>query len=469
MKIAKRQPFTGKPVIHTPSLFGASTAKSFMYRIPVTGERPITVEMVSENEHIRLENGIIYGNVPEDTVFTVTLTAKNAKGSTQKSFKMCIDEDGVLKTPLLGFTTWNAFGAVVTQQDVERSAKQLIESGIADYGYGYVNMDSGWQHTYGGEYDAIMPNPKFPDMKGMCDAIHALGLRCGVYSTPMLTAWGCPPEYESIPGCTVGERDPRFPDTYNGGIGMIHKEKNNVLQWEAWGFDYLKYDWKPVEAINGALMKKALRAAKREIAFCVTVEAQIEDAEFLKNNVNSWRANEDTHPNWENVLERMDTLDTWADHVRAGHFYDLDMLAMNGFDCGTKREPYSEDEELFAYTLPAFFASPIQISTPLDRMTDFLLDMVCNEEMIAINQDALADYPRPVYKDENVWLYKRRLENGDVAYAAFNRSEAPQTIRIPVDQNAAVRDVWQKEAMTTHGEILCELPPHSTKVYRVHS
>ena len=58
MKIAKRQPFTGKPVIHTPSVFGASTAKSFMYRIPVTGERPITVEMVSENEHIRLENGI---------------------------------------------------------------------------------------------------------------------------------------------------------------------------------------------------------------------------------------------------------------------------------------------------------------------------------------------------------------------------------------------------------------------------
>jgi alpha-glucosidase (family GH31 glycosyl hydrolase) len=67
---------------------------------------------------------------------------------------------------------------------------KMVESGIAEYGYSYVNLDSGWQHEYGGEFDAIMPNFKFPDMKEMTDRIHALGFKCGIYSTPMLNAWG---------------------------------------------------------------------------------------------------------------------------------------------------------------------------------------------------------------------------------------------------------------------------------------
>lgn len=63
--------------------------------------------------------------------------------------------------------------------------------------------------------------------------------KCGIYSTPMLRAWGCPVELESIPSCTQGEPDELFSER-NKGIGVIRKERNNVLQWTEWGFDYLK-------------------------------------------------------------------------------------------------------------------------------------------------------------------------------------------------------------------------------------
>lgn len=75
-----------------------------------------------------------------------------------------------------------------------------------------------------------MPNAKFPDIKGMVDRLHEQGFKCGIYSTPMLNAFGCSMEEVPLPpGCTQGEPDDMFADE-RGGVGVIRKEKNNALQ-----------------------------------------------------------------------------------------------------------------------------------------------------------------------------------------------------------------------------------------------
>ena len=467
MKIAKRNPFAGTPVIHTPAIFGASEGKDFMYRIPVTGKRPIAVRVVSDRSNITVKDGILYGNIAKCEQFTVTVYAENSEGCTEKELKIVIEENGVLKTPLMGFTTWNAFGSYVTAENVCNTADLLISSGIADYGYSYVNVDSGWQKEYGGEFDAIMPNEKFPDMKAMYDHIHANGLRGGIYSTPMLTAWGCPKELESIPGCTVGEPDPRFPEVPNGGIGLVHKEQNNVRQWEAWTVDYLKYDWRPVEPINAELMRQALLKSKREFGYCVTVQAMPEDGDYYKANVNSYRCNEDAFPEWPNVVNRINTVDTWREFAAPGHFYDLDMLAVNGYKEGHEKQPLSDNEEIFAYTLVSFFSSPLQISTPIETLNEFHLDLLCNEEIIAVNQDILADYPCPVKKDETVYIYKKQLSSSKVAYAVFNLSEAEITENLAVGENKGIRDLWMKEDLECAATLTCKVGPHCARVFTV--
>jgi len=465
MKIAKRNPFEGKPVIHTPDIFGATVGKDFFYRIPVTGKRPIEISI--NNTELELKNGLIYGNISECKKFEIEITAQNSCGAESKKLLVTIEKDGVLKTPLLGFTSWNAFGTKVKQEDIERTADLLIESGIADYGYSYLNLDSGWQSVYGGEFDAVMPNYKFPDMKKMCYYVHSKGLKCGTYSTPMLAAWGCPEGFESIPGTTQGERDPRYPRVFNGGIGLIHKESNNVKQWDAWGFDYLKYDWNIVDVENTELMKKELLGAKREYAYCVVTKAQHDDAEYLKENVNSWRCNQDSSPFWENMRARIDTVDIWADTVCRGHFYDLDMLTLGGYGEGEKKNELTQDEEIFLFTLVSFFMSPIQISTPIDKLDDFLLDLVCNEEILKINQDILANYPKLIKKNDDIRIYKRSLNDGDVAFAFFNINEEIITEAVELGGEFEIFDVWKKEYIGNNEILNCSVPSHGAVVYRI--
>lgn len=467
MKIAKRNPFSGVPIIHTPTIFGVFTGKEFIYRIPVTGERPIKISVDNCPDGVIFENGVLTGTISNDGEFAVEIIAENTRGKTTKRLKIKSAYDCINLTPLMGYTTWNAYDSRVTQNDVERDARLLIESGIADYGYSYVSIDSGWQKEYGGKFDAVVANDKFPDMKEMCDKIHSLGLKCGIYSTPMLTAWGCPKEFESIPGCTRGEADARFPDVPNGGIGLERMEENNVRQWEEWGFDYLKYDFMPADSFNAGLMKQALLKSKRAFAYCVTVRARIEDAEFFKKNVCSWRDNEDSLPLWSNIVQRMDTLEKWSKYVCQGHFYDQDMLTVGKWKEDPCIPDIDETDELFAYTMCAFFASPIQISSPVDEFTENELDIICNDEMIAINQDALANYPEFIVNETEFKIAKRNLENGDIAYAFFNLSDKEKKAKFELPDNTRIRDVWQKRDVESTKLLNYELEPHGVLVVRV--
>ena len=179
-KIAKAVPFVGAPKINLPSVYGASPKKPIILRIATTGERPMTFGALNLPKGLELVDNIISGSIASAGEYEITLTASNGIGEDSKKILLEIKEGNVLVTPLLGFTSWNAFGSEVSQEKMLGIAHRLVELGITEYGYSYVNLDSGWQYKYGGEFDAIMPNAKFSDMKAMTDEIHLLGLKCGI-------------------------------------------------------------------------------------------------------------------------------------------------------------------------------------------------------------------------------------------------------------------------------------------------
>jgi alpha-galactosidase len=96
----------------------------------------------------------------------------------------------------------------------------------------------------------------------MCDEIHALGLKVGIYSTPWTTSYA---------GYGGGSSDePNGAWSRGGGrrMGKVSFAENDAKQWAARGIDYLKYDWnprsnprEPNEQFNQdtATMAKALR------------------------------------------------------------------------------------------------------------------------------------------------------------------------------------------------------------------
>lgn len=477
-KIATAKPFEGKPLINTPSVYGGSPKKPILFRIPVAGQRPITYGAIHLPEGLTLNENIISGSVETEGLYEITLTAENALGKAEKNITFEIKRDQVLLTPLIGYTSWNDAGYEVSQEHMEKTAEKMMELGLPEFGFRYINTDSGWQGTYGGKYDSVQPNEKFPDIKGMCDKLHSMGYLCGIYSTPMLNAFGCSIKRVPLPpGCTQGDPDDRFADE-RGGIGVIRKEKNHALQWAEWGFDYLKYDWRPSDPINAELMRQELVQTDRDFGFCVTVRARPEYHKYWEKYCCSYRNNPDCIKIWDRTMEIYHSYFDFIPYVNRGHYFDLDMLDVGYCDLFRKliytENPdygYTEDEEILIYTLRAFFASPIQISCDVNQIDEFLLSVLCNEEMIAINQDALFDGAKPYLLSEDdmkmIHIWKRKLENGDCAYAIFNLGKTEETSTIYFEGCCNVRDVWAKEDLGTFTHYTCTTKPHTVQVIRV--
>ena len=155
-KIARATPFEGAPKINCASLFGASPKKSIIFRIPVTGKRPMKYSVRNLPSTLTLKENIITGTVENEGEYKITIVCENELGKIEKEITLEIKEGGVLLTPLLGFTSWNAFSHHVKQEDIERVAQRFVDLGLCEYGYSYINTDSGWQGEYGGEFDAVM-------------------------------------------------------------------------------------------------------------------------------------------------------------------------------------------------------------------------------------------------------------------------------------------------------------------------
>jgi alpha-galactosidase len=464
-KISTAAPFEGVPRINAPAMYGASPNKPILYRIPVTGKRPMAISVENLPDGLNLDDrGILTGKLPEGD-YQLTLKAENELGRAEKQICFEIHPDHLLLTPLLGFTTWNAFQSTVRQEDVERSAKYLSETGLSEYGYHYINIDSGWQGAYGGELDAIQPNAKFTNMKAMTDVVHSYGFKCGIYSTPMRHAWGCPAELESIPGCTRGEVDIRLSQEAFG-FGVERMEANNAAQWNRWGFDYLKYDWVPNEGFSADLMKQHLLKQDRDFAFCTTVLCKPEYADYWKRNCNSWRNNPDSGPEWNIVKDIFKTYDPWIPHVGKGHFFDMDMLELGESVRNEGVCQLEEDEQIFASTMRAFLMTPIQLSSMLDKLSQFELNLYGNEEILAIHQDPLTSAAtlKHEIREGDTWLkiYQRKLADGNVAEAFFNAGDTEQTVVLETGLGA-VRDVWAREMLE---ETSLVLPPHTTRVIK---
>src|SRR3954449_11875505 len=127
-------------------------------------------------------------------------------------------DNGLAKTPPMGWNSWNKFGCNVSEKLIKEMADAMVSSGMRDAGYVYLTIDDCWQ----GERDSngnLRSDPqRFPDLKRLVDYIHSKGLKAGIYSSP-------------------------GPRTCAGFEGSYGPEAQDAKQFASWGFDLLKYDW----------------------------------------------------------------------------------------------------------------------------------------------------------------------------------------------------------------------------------
>ena len=415
-------PVAKSPRINSAKVFGATPGNPFLYTIAATGERPIifSAQNLPAGLSLDTKTGIITGKVKQRGIYTVVLKAKNQFGQAVEHLKIKIG-DTIALTPPIGWNGWNSWARNIDREKVISSANAMVSIGLSQHGWTYINIDDAWQGQRGGKYNAIQPNEKFPKFKEMVDYIHSLGLKTGVYSTPWITS------YAGYTGGSSNIENGVFPDSVRDNkrnfryIGKYRFEKKDALQMAEWGIDYLKYDWR-LEVPSAERMSVALKESGRDILFSISNSAPFTHVQDWMKLANSYRTGPDIRDSFNSLFISAFTLDKWSPYGGPGHWNDPDMMILGNVTTGTQLHStrLTPDEQYSHVSLFSLLSAPLLIGCPIEQLDAFTLNLLTNDEVIAINQNPLGKPARLVLEENGVQIWLKSLEDGSYAVGLFN-------------------------------------------------
>jgi alpha-galactosidase len=466
------------PHINGPGIFGVRPGHPFLYHIPATGDRPIefSIKGLPDGLEVNAKTGDIRGALRKPGEYVVTFQAKNAKGSAEKRCKIVVGETIAL-TPPMGWNSWNHYASHVTADIVLANAKAVVDSGLINHGWTYMNIDDTWQGKRGGPFKAIQGNEKFPDMTALCDAVHALGLKIGIYSTPWTTSYATHiggsaenPEGDWSPP-TIPKKGNVNKKILPWAIGRYSFAKNDAQQWAAWGMDYLKYDWNPNELPETQEMYDALRGSGRDIIFSLSNNTPYTNAPALSKLANCWRTSGDIKANWQSMSSKGFGEDKWLRLSGAGHWNDPDMLEIGTHE--NNQPGLTHDEEYTHMTLWCLVSAPLLLGNDLSKLDEFTLNVLENDEVLAVNQDSLGKQASTLCTDGYTRVLAKDLEDGTKAVGLFNTGTDTALVRVKwsdlnISGKKGVRDLWrQKDLGGFSDEFSMKVAPHSAELVKL--
>ena len=469
-------PAPATPRINSARVFGVRPKSEFRYTIAATGNRPMTFSADGLPKGLKLDEqtGIITGRLKKKGTYKVVLRAKNSLGEAERDLRIEVGED-ILLTPPMGWNSWNCWGKSVSQEKVLSSAKAMVDKGLANYGYTFINIDDGWQGIRGGKHNAIQPNRKFQDIKGLVDEIHGMGLKAGIYSAPWVATYqghvgtqcdNPDGKYEWIEKGLCDENykledpDGKLHSGYFRYHGAYSFAEQDARQWADWGFDYLKYDWNPNDYYYTKEMSEALRATGRDIALSISGSDPFAMAYTWPELVQCWRTTDDIFDTWSSIVRiGFGPQDRWPAFSGPGHWADADMLVvgMVGWGPNLHYTRLTPDEQYTHISLWALFSSPFLIGCDIAQMDDFTLSLLCNYEVNDICQDPRGMRAVPYFRGDGYVVYVKILENGNLAVGLFNTSAEPKKIGFTPrtlglwSNKITIRDVWRQQDVAEIG------------------
>jgi len=485
-----------KPRINGARVFGVRPGSPFLFRVPATGERPMSFSAsgLPEGLQIDTETGIITGKLTESGTFTVVLKAKNTKGKVEKMLRI-VCGDRIALTPPMGWNSWNCFAGEVSAEKVMRAATAMEKSGLINHGWTYINIDDFWQNHRDAKDESlrgelrdkegnILPNSRFSDMKGLADDVHRLGLKIGLYSSP--GPWTC-----------------------GGCAGSFGYELQDAKKYAEWGFDYLKYDWcsyggvidgmpgndpykisslsynggsqlstavKPFKLMGDYLLQQA-----RDIVFSLC-QYGMSDVWKWGGTVggNAWRTTNDITDTWTSVKNIILAQDQSAQWAKPGNWNDPDMLVVGTVGWGNPHPSKLKPNEQYLHiSLWSLFSAPLLIGCDMEKLDDFTLNLLTNDEVIAVNQDPLGKQATCVQTIGDLRIYVKEMEDGSRAVGFCNFGLEKVNIsykdfeKLGIKGKVMARDLWRQKdiaKINTGKDVLnIEVPVHGVVLYQFSS
>ncbi|KAH7055546.1 alpha-galactosidase [Macrophomina phaseolina] len=346
--------------------------------------------------------------------------------------------------PQLGWNSYNAYACSPNETIIKENAKGLVDLGFAEKGYTIVTTDCGWAASNRTAEGRITWNSTlFPSgFPALGDYIHDLGLLFGLYSGA--GQWQCTTDSEHI-----------------FLVASLGHETEDAQTFAEWGGDALKYDncwanvtegfvvydpYEPDPSVRFAKMSQALDAVDKPILYQICQWGVGEDlGEWAPRYGNSWRISNDIYNSWSSIWRITNEVVPYWKYTGPGRYPDMDMLIIG-------LNALSLEEERFHFTMWAINKSPLTIGAPMStaRTPQASLDIMLNDEALAINQDPLGEQARLIrrYTEEEYDIWAGNLSASRLVVAVPNWRNASRTITLDLASTlgiasaGAVRDVW---------------------------
>jgi hypothetical protein len=427
-----------EPKINGARVFGVRPWSPFLFKVAATGEAPLKYYAKDLPEGLAIDstNGGITGVIKKKGEYIVNLSVKNDAGIAMRQLKVVCGNTLSL-TPPLGWNSWNCWGLSVSDEKIRQSAEAMKSSGLIDHGWTYINIDDGWEYMHDKD-GKILTNSKFPNMVALCAYVHSLGLKIGIYSSP-------------------------GPKTCGGYEGSYTFEEKDAEAYAAWGIDYLKYDWcsygnlfpNPTKSqlkYPYQVMKKAIRKVNRDIHFSLCQYGMGKVWEWGAGvDGNSWRTTGDIEDTWESLSGIGFSQGKCSPFSAPGRWNDPDMLVVGwvGWGPALHYTRLTPSEQYTHISLWSLLSAPLLIGCDLSQLDAFTLNLLTNDEVIAVNQDPLGKQATRVKSNESYEIWVKDLEDGSKAVGLFNLTEKP--LNVPVDLKDLklngrwnMRDLWRQ-------------------------
>ena len=372
-------------------------------------------------------------------------------------------ENGLARTPPMGWSSWNLFEANIDENLFRQMADAMVNTGMRDAGYTYLNLDDAWMATSRDASGRLRADPvRFPSgIAALADYVHSRGLKLGIYGgrgTKTCLGW--------------------FPES-----GSRDSEELDAQTFAAWGVDYLKYDncfpqSDNVKFANDSelqyrfqLMSNALLNSGREIVFSISTRAF--EGTWIVDTGNLWRTSEDIYPKWDVITNIIDQNEALWGYAKPGAWNDPDML-----EVGVERngDALTKNEARAHMSLWSIMTAPLIAGNDLRNMDSAERNILINPEVIAVNQDAAGLQGYRVQDSGDLEVWRKHLgsaNGGDKAVVLFNRSANREKITVDwnaigISGEAEVRDLWArrdrgifKDSYTTN------VPPHGVVMLKI--
>ena len=363
-------------------------------------------------------------------------------------------DNGLARTPPMGWNSWNHFGCNVSAQLIREVADAMVTNGMRDAGYQYVTIDDCWQVARDAKGVIVADSARFPGgIKPLADYVHSKGLKFGIYTDA---------------GRLTCERRP-------GSYGYEDLDAKTYAQW---GVDYVKIDWCNAEGIDAptqyAKIRDALAKSGRPIVYSICEWGSNRPWEWAPKVGNLWRTTGDIADRWTSMLGIFDLSSQYWHVAKPGAWNDPDMLEVgNG---GMTRDEYRAHFSLWAImAAPLIAGNDVRTMRDSTRVAATTRDILLNKDVIAVDQDSLG-VQGMIYQNSppelQVWM--KPMADGSRAVVLLNRASVASVITVNwrtiglKTKEARVRDLWaHTDSSSVADRFGATVPSHGVVMIRV--